>query len=148
MLKAAFWTVIVLTALVIGLGYAAGRKSAGMSAPVFKDGVMPACSKNPNCVSTEVDTDHQAYIEPIAAPGNLSQVEEHIKALGGRVTERNDAHIRAEFQSSLFGFVDDLMIKFDEEKQLLRVHSASRVGKSDLGANRKRVEALRQLING
>ena len=148
MLKVALWAAIVVTALVIGLGFAAGRKSAGMNAPVFKDGVIPPCSGNPNCVSTEVDTQHRAYIKPIAAPADISRVEEHVKALGGQITGSSDTHIQAEFRSRLFGFVDDMIIKIDHDNKLLRVRSASRVGKSDLGANRKRVEALRQLVGG
>lgn len=148
MLKAALWTIIVVTALVIGIGIAAARKSAGMTAPDFKDGVIPPCSSNPNCVSTEVDTQHRAYIKPIAAPTDFARVEEHVKALGGQITNSSDKHIQAEFRSRLFRFVDDMMIKIDDDNKLLRVHSASRVGKSDLGANRKRVEALRQLVRG
>lgn len=148
MLKVAFWTIIVVTALVIGIGFAAARKSAGMTAPEFKDGVIPPCSSDPNCVSTEVDTQQRAYIEPIATAADVALLEDHIKTLGGQITSSSDTHIQAEFRSRLFGFVDDMMITIDKDNKLLRVLSASRVGKSDLGANRKRVEALRQLVSG
>jgi uncharacterized protein (DUF1499 family) len=41
--------------------------------------------------------------------------------------------------------VDDLTFYFDPDQGLIHVHSAARVGKSDLGVNRKRVEAIREL---
>jgi uncharacterized protein (DUF1499 family) len=49
------------------------------------------------------------------------------------------------FASALFGFVDDLEIRIDAEVGSIHLRSASRVGKSDLGANRKRVEIIQKL---
>jgi len=40
-------------------------------------------------------------------------------------------------------YVDDVELRLDENKQLIHVRSASRVGHSDLGANRKRVARIR-----
>jgi len=45
---------------------------------------------------------------------------------------------------TLFGFVDDLEIRIDAEVSVIHLRSASRVGKSDLGANRKRVEMIKK----
>jgi len=45
------------------------------------------------------------------------------------------------------GFIDDVELLFVRTEQLIQVKSASRVGKSDLGANRKRVELLRDSLN-
>lgn len=41
------------------------------------------------------------------------------------------------------GFVDDVEFYLDEKDSLIQVRSASRLGESDLGANRKRIEAIR-----
>ena len=43
----------------------------------------------------------------------------------------------------MFRFVDDLECRLDAENRVIHVRSASRVGYSDLGVNRKRVERLR-----
>ena len=77
----------------------------------------------------------------------IEEMSAHLEALGGRVTSKSDTLVQAEFRTPLFKFTDDMMIQFDNEGGTFRIRSSSRVGKSDLGANRKRVEALRQLIN-
>jgi uncharacterized protein (DUF1499 family) len=53
-------------------------------------------------------------------------------------------YIRAEFKSRIFGFVDDVEFWFDDEQKVIHFRSASRVGYSDLGANRKRMEKIRE----
>ncbi|MFP3434908.1 DUF1499 domain-containing protein, partial [Paraburkholderia sp. SIMBA_061] len=52
----------------------------------------------------------------------------------------------AEFKSKLMGFVDDVEFHKDDVNQVINVRSASRLGKSDLGVNRKRVEEIRQQL--
>jgi len=148
MLKVAFWTVVVVATLITGFGFAAARKSTGMSPPTIgNDGALPRCSKTPNCVTTEVASGHAAYIEPIKANITTEQLSRHLQTLGGRITSETDILVQAEFRTRLFKFTDDMMVKIDKNDGILRIRSSSRVGKSDLGANRKRVEALRQLIN-
>ena len=41
------------------------------------------------------------------------------------------------------GYVDDVEVLLDEKASLIQVRSASRLGSSDFGVNRKRVEAIR-----
>ncbi|NJM58446.1 MAG: DUF1499 domain-containing protein, partial [Synechococcales cyanobacterium RU_4_20] len=41
------------------------------------------------------------------------------------------------------GYVDDVEFYADDATQTLHVRSASRLGKSDLGLNRKRLDAIR-----
>ncbi|MEZ5467356.1 MAG: DUF1499 domain-containing protein [Lysobacterales bacterium] len=41
-------------------------------------------------------------------------------------------------------FIDDIELRFDDAAGQIQVRSGSRVGYSDLGVNRKRVEALRK----
>ena len=52
----------------------------------------------------------------------------------------------AEFRTRLMRYVDDLELWHDERAGLVHVRSASRLGRRDFGVNRKRVEALRTLI--
>jgi uncharacterized protein (DUF1499 family) len=53
---------------------------------------------------------------------------------------QTESYLHATFRSSLFGFVDDVEILKDEDG--LQVRSMSRVGRGDMGVNRKRVDAL------
>jgi uncharacterized protein (DUF1499 family) len=60
-----------------------------------------------------------------------------------------DNYIRAEFVSKIFRFVDDVEFYFPDKKSkelLIHVRSASRVGYSDLGVNRKRIEQIRRKL--
>jgi uncharacterized protein (DUF1499 family) len=152
MLKTIFWVLVILAALVIALGFFAARKSTGMPAPGFQNGALPPCSDKPNCVSTEADPQGAAYIAPIKVPSAdntaaaMDQLQAHIKAMGGRIVNVSDNTLQAVFQTRMFSFSDDMLVVFDQETGVFRVRSSSRIGHSDLGANRKRVEALRQLI--
>ena len=65
------------------------------------------------------------------------------------VTDAKDDYIHAEFTSLIFRFVDDVEFYFpptDAADVRVDIRSASRVGYSDLGANRKRMEAIREKI--
>jgi len=55
--------------------------------------------------------------------------------------------IEAEFISKIFRFVDDVDFHLDETEKVIHVRSASRVGFSDLGTNRRRIEKIRKLFN-
>jgi uncharacterized protein (DUF1499 family) len=41
------------------------------------------------------------------------------------------------------GFVDDVEFYLDADAKVIHVRSASRLGQSDLGVNRKRIETIR-----
>ena len=56
---------------------------------------------------------------------------------------RKDDYLAVTFTSSIFRFVDDLEIRIDTDQQLIHLRSASRVGRSDGGVNRKRLERLK-----
>lgn len=56
---------------------------------------------------------------------------------------REQDRIHAEFTTRLFRFVDDVDLVLDREAGLARFRSASRIGRWDLGANRRRMERLR-----
>lgn len=114
-----------------------------------KEGHLAACPKSPNCVVSQGQADAQHAIAPLNYSGDradamnvLRQVVEAID--GSEVVEQTDNYLYAEFTSRLMGFVDDVEFYFPaEEPGTIHVRSASRLGESDLGVNRKRVEAIR-----
>ena len=117
----------------------AGERPASLG---ITDGRLGACPASPNCVSSfETSQTHQ--IAPLDA--SLAQVRTQVLAMpGAQIIREQDQYLYAEFTSRLMGFVDD--VEFLEQAGLTHVRSASRLGLSDLGVNRKRIETIRQAI--
>lgn len=114
------------------------------------DGRLTSCPDSPNCVSSQADDDEHR-MEPIRFETSQSRMAERVRSAIGsmprsKIVEDTGTYIRAEFTSAFFRFVDDVEFLIDEEAGLLHFRSASRIGHSDLGANRKRMERLRELV--
>lgn len=112
-----------------------------------KDGLLSSCPESPNCVvSQKADEEH--LIVPIAYQGDLEQAKETLlKVLtvvpGTEVIEQNENYILAQSTSRLMGFIDDVEFYFPTDKKEIEMRSASRLGESDLGVNRRRLEQIR-----
>ena len=108
--------------------------------------------RKPNCVSSQADpADTQHYIAPIGFAGDPATAMKKLRDViadqkGAEVIEARPDYLYAEFSSKLMGFVDD--VEFYNDGKAIQVRSASRLGYSDLGANRKRVEAIRSAFAG
>jgi uncharacterized protein (DUF1499 family) len=63
-----------------------------------------------------------------------------------KIEEVGETYLHAEARSRVFRFVDDLECELRPAEGIIAVRSASRVGHSDLGVNRRRVEELRELL--
>jgi uncharacterized protein (DUF1499 family) len=115
-----------------------------------KDGQLASCPDSPNCVSSQASkTDAEHYIEPLTfstdAESAMAQLKQIVNnAERAAVINSTSDYLYAEFSSQLMGFVDDVEFYLDAENNLIHVRSASRLGQSDLGVNRKRIEAIRQ----
>ena len=81
--------------------------------------------------------------EPGAA---WEHAKEALTELGGRIEKDTGDYLWATFRSRIWRFVDDTELRLDAAGKVIHVRSASRVGKGDLGVNRKRVERLRNLF--
>ncbi|GAB5406294.1 MAG: DUF1499 domain-containing protein [Aureliella sp.] len=110
-------------------------------------GQLAKCPDKPNCVSSQATGEHS--IEPLAFDGDAASAWATLKAVvegfprTTAVTEEAD-YMHYEFRTAIMRYVDDVEFLLDEEQSVIHVRSASRIGYSDLGANRKRVEQLRQ----
>lgn len=125
--------------------YYVGVKSQNMQNVVNLSEGLPPCPDKPNCVSsmaTKEDQKVNPFIAPNYAIQNFKTV---IESMHGTVVSSDENSIHATFKSGTFGFVDDLYIVRASPDQF-EVMSQSRVGHSDMGANGKRVERLRGLI--
>lgn len=116
------------------------------------DAGLAPCPSSPNCVSSDApDGRHQVSPFQLALPPDQAwpAVREAVSELPRTriVTETRD-YLHAECRSALFGFVDDLELHLRPGEKLIAVRSASRLGYSDLGVNRGRVETLRSSLTG
>lgn len=145
-------TILVILILIPVVGAAAlallsltARKPDNLGAT---DGRLAPCPETPNCVSSQA-TDAAHRMDPIPFDGDPDAALTRLKAvLAGMprtvvVEERGD-YLRAECTSLVFRFVDDVEFVVDRDKKVIDFRSASRVGRSDLGANRKRMEEIRK----
>jgi uncharacterized protein (DUF1499 family) len=133
-----------LCLIVMMVGCSGSRPSAiGVTA-----GRLAACPDSPNCVSSQ-STDRRHAIDPLRYEGTVEQARERlIEAVSGmkraRIVVAEGRYLRAEFTSTLFRFVDDAeFLLLDDGTKTIHVRSASRVGSSDFGVNRKRVKEIR-----
>ena len=117
------------------------------------DGKLASCPKSPNCVSSQTepaDTIH--YIEPLTCTSTpqeaLTKLKTVIQSLPRTtIINETDNYLYAEFKSALMGYVDDVEFYIEPDTQKIHVRSASRLGQSDLGVNRKRIETIREKFN-
>lgn len=105
------------------------------------------CSSKPNCVSTqELRSDYQvAPFELISESTTINEIEQVALTLKRTKTvNKTNERLHLESTSLVFRFVDDLHIV--KQGTQLQVRSKSRVGYSDFGVNKNRVEALREKL--
>lgn len=107
-----------------------------------KEGKLAACPGSPNCVSSQSE-DPQSKIDPLPyiSIGDLKNIIANMERT--TIIEATDNYLYAEFKSKLMGYVDDVEFYLDSETNVVQVRSASRLGKSDLGVNRQRIEEIR-----
>lgn len=105
--------------------------------------LLKPCPRKPNCVSSLASG--RQYIEPL--PGDEASWERLpgiLEAMAGvRIVDQTDTRIHAEARTRFLRFVDDLEFARDPDQGVVQVRSASRLGYSDFGVNRRRVESVR-----
>ncbi len=110
-----------------------------------KDGKLAPCPGTPNCVSSQSE-DPQFKIAPLP-PVTIADLKTIVANMERTtIIEETDNYLYAEFKSKLMGYVDDVEFYLDSDANVIQVRSASRLGKSDLGVNRKRIEEIRSQL--
>ncbi|MBW4542726.1 MAG: DUF1499 domain-containing protein [Myxacorys chilensis ATA2-1-KO14] len=111
-----------------------------------RNGRLSPCPATPNCVCSQ-DSDSAHHIEPLklSSPETaIADLKRTIEALPKtKIVEESNDYLYAQFTSKLMGYVDDVEFYVDRAANVIHVRSASRLGKSDLGVNRKRIELIR-----
>lgn len=137
----------VLVAIVVVV-FAWRSSTAAMPSDLgVHDGRLKACPSSPNCVSSQAgDAEH--HVEPFPFEGDPALAIDRLAKIVSAeprtevVTHTSD-YLHVVFRSKLFRFPDDVEFWADSANKRIEVRSASRVGYSDVGVNRARVEKLR-----
>ncbi len=150
-----FWSarlniMVPMVLMILGVGafvYAGGSKELAR----FSD-----CPASPNCVSSLSDPqDGTHYISPylLSVPAELafSQILNYLENQKGvKILKTEDkSYIYAVFTSKLLRFKDDVEFYIqtdDQDRAVVDIRSASRIGYSDLGVNRNRMEEIRKYL--
>ena len=154
------WLMVGL--LVLALAAMAAGQAGLLQGKVPTDlGVHQGKLKPPSATANSVSSQAALYpdhpqrryadIAPLAVrgdgPATLARLQHVVAAMpGARIVDSRPDYLYAQYTTSIMQFVDDVEFWYDPKAQAIQVRSASRVGESDLGVNRKRVEAVRQAL--
>jgi uncharacterized protein (DUF1499 family) len=99
-----------------------------------------------NCVSTNT-TEESKRMPAIPFEGSAEEAMKRLLVIIGelprtKVINQTGDYLYVEFSSLIFGYIDDVEFLVDAENNKIDFRSASRVGYSDLGANRKRMKTI------
>lgn len=116
----------------------------------LRNGRLRPCPESPNCVCS-FDNDEEHAIAPLEAGDDPAATFDRLRTLlrsmsRVRIVTDKGSYLHAEFTTPLLRFVDDVEFLLDADAGVIHVRSASRVGHSDLGTNRQRVEQLRKQL--
>ena len=113
-----------------------------------RDEKLAPCPDKPNCISSQ-STDQTHSVSPFTytspqkdAFADLKRILSDMK--NASLVEESPIYIRSEFTTTLFRFVDDVEFFFDDAKKIIHIRSSSRLGYTDFGVNRERVEKIRE----
>ena len=154
------WIGIVVLILVVG-AIVAGQAGLLMgNAPTdlgVRQGKLKGLSFTDNSVSSQADlyVDHPqrkySSITPLAVRGDgpttIAQIKSIVEGMDGCALISNAPdYLYAQYTTPLMKYIDDVEFWFDPNNNVIQVRSASRLGKSDLGMNRKRIEVVRAAL--
>ncbi|MBW4563959.1 MAG: DUF1499 domain-containing protein [Mojavia pulchra JT2-VF2] len=123
---------------------AAWANSSGLG---VNNGHLSSCPASNNCVVSQ-DADAKHAIDPITYHVDRDTARETLlKVLTvvprTQVIEQTGNYIHALSKSRIFKFVDDVEFYLPTNEPVIHLRSASRIGESDLGVNRRRLEQIR-----
>ena len=154
------WLLILLAVVVVG-AIGAGQAGLFRSSPPTDLGVRGGKLKPPSATDNSVSSQASLYpdnpqgqaaqIAPLPLRGDgpmtIAKIKTVVEAMAGAKVVKSDAdYLYAQYTTPLMKFVDDVEFWYDPAAQAIQVRSASRVGKGDMGVNRKRIEAVRAAL--
>jgi uncharacterized protein (DUF1499 family) len=128
------------------MGWFSGKQPSDLG---FRGGAFTPGDWKPNWVSSTVPRDDaKHYVAPLIFSGDAAAAWSKLQAVVGAqaraaVITRDGTYLHAQFASASMGFVDDTQFALDAAAGVIHVKSGARLGVSDFGVNRKRVESIR-----
>ncbi len=113
------------------------------------DNRLSPCPASPNCVSSDMTDSHSIAALDIAGDPNEAwqALRAYLETQPRVVIKISDSsYLRTEFRTRLLRFTDDVEFHLRPDENRIAVRSASRLGYSDFGANRRRLESIRQAL--
>lgn len=112
---------------------------------------LAPCPARPNCVSSLSEHPRNA-MPPLRYRGDLPHARATLIDIvrtmdGAAIITETDDYLHAEFRSTFFRFVDDVEFRFDDGAKVIHFRSASRLGYSDHGVNRRRMARISELFS-
>ena len=154
-LKRMLWILVLVTAAAVGAGQAGLFEGTAPTDLGVREGKLKAPSNGPNSVSSQAalwpghPQAQAALIAPLALQnsdglGTMAALLQVVRSAPGAVVVKAETdYIYARFTTPLMKYTDDVEFWHDPVAGVVQVRSASRLGESDLGANRQRIEAIR-----
>jgi uncharacterized protein (DUF1499 family) len=133
----------VLAVLFVFTLLALARLSMASPRMGLKNGRLMSCPGSPNCVNTEYQTELAISFPECTEHQAWLHLADSIEALGGHLIMVEENYLWSEFHSRWLGFVDDVEARLDKANNVIHLRSASRVGYSDFGVNRRRINRIR-----
>jgi uncharacterized protein (DUF1499 family) len=145
------WSIVLAIFLSLAGGLILPDTAWASSSLEVELGHLLACPVSPNCVVSQ-DADPKHAVEPITYHVDRDTARKTLlKVLTvvprTEVIEQTDNYIHATSKSRIFKFVDDVEFYLPENESVIHLRSASRLGDSDLGVNRRRVEQIRLALH-
>lgn len=133
--------------LLIALGYIvlsiSSRKQPELG---LINGQLLACPGTPNCVCSEWQGE-KSFVTPLmytaTADDAWRKIKQAIVETGGVIVTEQKGYLHSRYVTPFFRYIDDVELRLDEDQHVIHIRSASRVGRSDFGTNRKRVAMIR-----
>lgn len=138
---------LMITIAVAGMLLSACSGTRPTHIGIQPGGKLAPCPDTPNCVTSFAsEDDKRHYIEPIQSDEQKWRKLPRLLAETPRIAiiEQDENYLKAEATTRIWRFVDDLEFLYDPAQSLIHVRSASRIGRSDFGVNRKRIEQIRK----
>lgn len=111
----------------------------------LQGGRLRPLADTPNCVSSEAGA-HRVDPLPLGPDPDAAwdRARRAVTTIGGTIETDTGTYLHATFRTRVFRFTDDLELRLDEAAGGIQVRSGSRVGTTDFGVNRRRVERLHE----
>ena len=146
----------ILPLLLLAAGQFGMFKGRPPTEPGLREGKLKPPSRTQNSVSSQAGlwpegeyAVEYAKIEQIAFTQDSALAMNRLRDVvagwpGAHIVENSPDYLAVQFETRWLRFVDDAEFLLDPTAKVIHVRSASRLGRKDFGANRRRIEAIRQ----